>query len=204
MTRHGAGVCRLGTTLIPPAPVVSSHTFTNFSVTLDPTTDLPVATNITAIIGCTLTQLVPVTGHGDSTLNADWEGKKGNSTSTEPNQGFRLSEDGVWIQKHGQRQSPPTACSFSLSITGLAAGTHTITTYHNSIFNSSWVNAADPYLSRCIISVGGVPVFTNTPSLLVSNDFKCWLGFLHGELHGHRVRRWSSISRPTILRPRTS
>lgn len=161
---------------INTAAQVSSHAFTNYSVVFDPASGLPVGTNINAIIGCTLAQTFPATGNADSTLNADWEGKKGNSTSTDPNAGFRLSEDGVWI-KSLANNNPTNGGSFTLAITGLSAGTHTITTYHNSIFNQSWVNAGYPYLSRCIISVGGVPVFTNTPSLLVSNDFKCSSAF---------------------------
>jgi hypothetical protein len=157
----------------------TAHTFTNFSVTLD--TDTGIATtNVTAVIGCTLTQTFPAPGNGDSTFNADWEAKKGNNTSTDPNAGFRLSEDGVWV-KSVASGNPTNGGAFTLSITGLAAGTHTITTYHNSIFNQTWVNAANPNLSRCIISASNVvnsgPVFTNTPSLLVSNDFKCGFAF---------------------------
>jgi hypothetical protein len=161
---------------VNPAAQVCSHSFTNYSYTFDPVSGLPTATNIEAIIGCTLTQTYPAPGNGDSTFNADWEGKKGNATGSNPNAGFRLSEDGVWVRS-AANGNPTNGGSFSLSITGLAAGVHTITTYHNSIFNQSWVNGAFPNLSRCIISVGGRPVFTNTPSLLVSNDFKCASAF---------------------------
>ena len=155
-----------------------SHTFTNFFVVLDPDTGLPSATNVTAIIGCALTQTFPAFGSAGSSFNADWQGKKGNNTSTDPNAGFRLSEDGVWV-RDTVTGNPTNGGSLNLSITGLAAGTHTITTYHNSIWatNIAWVSMANPNLSRCVISVGGVPVFTNVPSLLVSNDFKCAWAF---------------------------
>lgn len=154
----------------------TSHTFTNLSITHDPDTGLPSATNITAIIGCTLAQTFPV--GANFIFNADWEAKKGNNGSTDPNAGFRLSEDGVWV-RDSATANPTNGGAFNLSITGLAAGTHTITTYHNSIWatNNAWVSMANPNLSRCIISVGGLPVFTNTPSLLVSNDFKCGFAF---------------------------
>lgn len=156
----------------------SSHSFTNFSVVLDSDTGLPVATNITAIIGCTLTQTFPAFGIAGSSFNTDWQGKKGNNTSIDPNAGFRLAEDGVWVRDTATG-NPLNGGAFSLAITGLAPGTHTITTYHNSIWatNLTWVSMANPNLSRCIISAGGVPVFTNTPSLLVSNDFKCGFAF---------------------------
>jgi len=160
----------------------TSHTFTNYAVVLDPTTGFPITTNITAIIGCTLTQELPVPGNGDSTFNADWEGKKGNATGPDPNAGFRLSEDGVWV-KSTASGNPTNGGAFTLSITGLTAGTHTITTYHNSIWNTNlaWVSMANPNLSRCLISASNVvnsgPVFFNTPSLLVSNDYKCGFAF---------------------------
>jgi len=156
----------------------SSHTFTNYAVTFDPDTSLPVATNIAAIIGCTLTQTYPAFGTPGSSFNTDWQGKKGNSGSPDPNAGFRLSEDGVWVRDTATG-NPTNGGALNLAITGLSAGTHTITTYHNSIWatNNTWVSMANPALSRCIISVGGVPVFTNTPSLLVSNDLKCGFSY---------------------------
>ena len=160
------------------AAQTTSHSFTNFAVVLDPGTGLPTATNIAAILSCTIAQTFPTPGGIGSSLNADWQAKKGNNTSTDPNAGFRLSEDGVWI-RDTTSNNPTNGGAFTLSISGLTAGAHTITTYHNSIWatNLAWVSMANPNLSRCIISVGGVPVFTNVPSLLVSNDFRCGFAF---------------------------
>jgi hypothetical protein len=156
----------------------TSHSFTNFTVVFDPETGLPTATNIGSIIACTIAQTFPAPGNAGSSLMADWQAKKGNSTSSDPSAGFRLSEDGVWV-KDTTSGNPTNGGAFSLSISGVTAGTHTITTYHNSIWatNLTWVSTVNPALSQCIISVGGVPVFTNMPSLLVSNDFKCGFAF---------------------------
>lgn len=156
----------------------TSHSFTNYTVVFDPDTALPTATNISSIISCTIAQTFPAPGGGGSSLAADWQAKKGNSTSPDPSAGFRLSEDGVWI-RDTTTGNPTNGGAFSLSISGLSAGSHTITTYHNSIWatNNAWVSMSNPVLSRCIISVGGIPVFTNVPSFVVSNDFKCGFAF---------------------------
>ena len=69
--------------------------------------------------------------------------------------------------------------ALSLTLSNLTAGVHTITTYHNDLWGSSaggaWHGANA--MSRCIISVGGVPVFTNTPTYYATNDSKCGFAY---------------------------
>src|SRR6185437_3040719 len=52
-------------------------------------------------------------------------------------------------------------------------------TYHNDLWstNTSWHGANR--MSRCIISVNGVPTFTNTPSFVATNDAKCGFAFFY-------------------------
>ena len=156
----------------------ATHVFTNFTVVLDADSGLPVATNISSIISCTLRQTVPAFGTSGSSLITDWQGKKGNSTSTDPNAGFRLAQDGVWVNNTSVTQPYTNGGAFSLTLSNLSAGVHTVTTYHNNIWgaNSPFVGTSG-VMSRCVISANGVPVFTSVPSQLVSNDFKCGFAF---------------------------
>ena len=159
----------------------ATHVFTNFTVVLDPNTGLPVATNISSIISCTIAQTVPAFGDASSTLSANWLNKNGNTTSTDPNAGYRLSGDGVWVNNTGTGQPYTNGGALSLTISNLSAGIHTITTYHNDLWGTNsgqtWINPASPYMSRCVISANGVPVFTNVPSFAVTNDSKCGFAF---------------------------
>ncbi len=157
----------------------ATHSFTNYAVVLDALTGLPVSTNISSIVSCTLAQTVPTLGTAGSTLLANWLNKNGNSTSTDPNAGYRLSGDGVWINNTAVGQPFTNGGAFSLTISNLTAGVHTITTYHNDIWGSN--NAAfaggNYILSRCVISANGMPVFTNVPSFFATNDSKCGFAF---------------------------
>ncbi len=115
---------------------------------------------------------------------ANWLNKNGNTTTPDPNAGYRLCGDGVWIEPQWQPRSTltPNGGAFTLTISGLTAGAHTITTYHNDLWGTNagqtnWVNPASPLMSHCIISVNGSPVFTNVPSFAVTNDNECGFAF---------------------------
>jgi hypothetical protein len=164
----------------------ATHIFTNYTVVLDPDTGLPAATNISAIIFCTLAQTVPAVGMGGSALMANWYNKNGNTSSPDPSAGYRLAGDGVWVNTTSTSPNQPytNGGALSLTISNLPAGNHTITTYHNDLWGTNysavfnpWINLANPYLSRCIISVNGTPVFTNVPSMFATNDSKCGFAF---------------------------
>ena len=153
----------------------ATHVFTNFTVVLDPDTGLPVATNVSSIIPCTLAVTAPASG---ATLTANWLNKNGNTTSTDPNAGYRLSGDGVWANNTSTGQPYTNGGALSLTISNLSAGVHTITTYHNDIWGSSASFPGGSFaMSRCVISVNGAPVFTNVPSFFATNDSKCGFAF---------------------------
>ncbi len=159
----------------------ATHTFTNLSYTLDPDTGLATATNISSVITCTLAQTVPATGSSGSSLQANWLNKNGNTTSTDPNAGYRLSGDGVWVVNTVTGQPYTNGSALSLTLSGVSAGVHTITTYHNDIWGTNsgqtWINPANPIMSRCIISANGLPLFTNLPTYAVTNDNQCGFAF---------------------------
>ena len=159
----------------------ATHVFTNETYTLDPDTGLPTATNITSIISCTLALVTPPVGTSGGSLLANWLNKNGNTTSTDPYVGYRLSGDGAWVQNTTNGQPYTNGGALSLTISNLSSGVHTITTYHNDLWGTNsgqtWINPASPYMSRCIISANGVPVFTNTPSFFVTNDSQCGFAF---------------------------
>ena len=159
----------------------ATHVFTNFTVVLDPDTGLPVTTNISSVISCTLAQTVPAQGTLGSSLLANWLNKTGNTTSTDPNAGYRLSGDGVWVNNTVTGQPYTNGGALSLTIANLSAGVHTITTYHNDLWGTNagqtWINPASPYMSRCVIRANGTPVFTNVPSFFATNDSACGFAF---------------------------
>lgn len=156
--------------------------FTNYVYTYDPDSGLPIATNIGSVIGCKLQQLTPP-GSATAYLRGEYSNKDGNTTSADPNVGWRLAMDGcrVWWKDDAIPTDMPWTNngSFSLTISNLSAGLHTITTYHNDIWGKSpppaW-HGADT-LSKCIISANGVPVYTNVPTLYATNDSKCGFAF---------------------------
>lgn len=156
----------------------ATHVFTNFTVVLDPDTGLPIATNVSSVISCTLAQTVPPIGTSGGSLLANWLNKNGNTTSPDPNAGYRLSGDGVWVNNTNTGQPYTNGGALSLTISNLSAGMHTITTYHNDLWGS---NASFPggdfLMSRCIVSANGTPVFTNVPSFFATNDSKCGFAF---------------------------
>ena len=160
----------------------ASQNFTNFVYTYDPDTGLPITTNIDRVISCKLTQTVPAPS-SVIYLKADYANKDGNTTSTDPNAGWRLSMDGCrvhWKDDSITVDMPYTnGGAFSLTLSNLSAGVHTITTYHNDYFAKSplvaWHAGYD--LSKCIISANGIPVYTNVPSVYATNDSKCSFAF---------------------------
>ncbi len=174
----------LAADLVSPKRTVT-RTFTNSVVVFDPDTGLPTATNITGSVSCTVAQTFPNPAVVDSTiyLNANYANKNGNSTSTDPSAGYRLCADAVWTHQKNDAlviDRPYTnGGAFSLTLSNLTAGTHTITTYHNDLWGSSAGGAwhTNFTMSRCVISVGGVPVFTNTPTFYATNDTKCGFAF---------------------------
>src|SRR6185437_12537956 len=161
----------------------ASHSFTNYTYTFDPITGEPTATNISLIIPCTVTMTVPATADATHYLNANYANKNGNSTSPDPNAGYRLSGDGCWSHWKDDTisvdQPNTSGGAISLTISNLPAGVHSITTYHNDPWSTSTSWHGNNVLSRCIISVNGVPVFTNTPSELATNDSKCGFAFFY-------------------------
>ena len=160
----------------------ATHFFTNFTVVLDPDTGFPVATNVSAIISCTLAQTVPAPGTVGASLLANWLNKNGNTTSSDPNAGYRLSGDGVWVNNSITGQPYTNGGALRLTISNLTAGAHTITTYHNDLWGTNagqtWINPAAPFLSRCVIRANGVPVFTNVSSFFATNDSACGFAFI--------------------------
>ena len=162
-----------------------TRAFTNFVYTFDPDSGLPLSTNIGSIITCTLAQTYPTAADATIYLNANYANKNGNSTSGDASSGYRLSADACWVHQKDDTLSidrPYTnGGAFSLTIGGLPAGAHSLTTYHNDIWGSSFGGAwhSSNSLSRCIISVGGVPVFTNVPTYYATNDAKCGFAFFN-------------------------
>ena len=154
----------------------ATHTFTNTALVLDPDSGLPVGTNY-SMITCTLAQSVPAPGSGGSALLSNWLNKNGNTTSPDPNAGYRLCGDGVWVNNTTANQPYTNGGALTLTISGLSAGVHTITTYHNDLWGlnagQTWIDPDNPFLSRCIVSVNGSPVFTNVPSFFATSDTKC-------------------------------
>jgi hypothetical protein len=175
----GPGFAKWDLTTAAASAVAS---FTNYVYTYDPDSGLPIATNIGSVIGCKLTQVNPA---GSSTiyLRGDYANKDGNTTSTDPNVGWRLAMDGcrVWWKDDAIPVDMPWTNNgaFSLTISNLSAGVHTITTYHNDIWGKSpppaWHGANT--MSKCIISANGVPVYTNVPTLYATNDSKCGFAY---------------------------
>lgn len=159
------------------------RSFTNYVYTYDPDSGLPVATNIGSIIGCQLQQTYPTAPDSTIYLRGEYANKDGNSTSTDPNSGWRLSEDGcrVWWKSDlpALDQAYTNGGAFSLTLSNLSAGVHTVTTYHNDFMAKppppAWHGANA--LSKCIISVNGVPVYTNVPSNYATNDSACGFAF---------------------------
>src|SRR4051812_32840138 len=70
-----------------------SQSFTNFVYDYDPDTGLPIATNVGSVISCRLTQTFPAPS-STIFLKADYANKDGNTSSTDPSAGWRLSMDG--------------------------------------------------------------------------------------------------------------
>jgi hypothetical protein len=157
--------------------------FTNYTYAYDPDTGLPTATNISLIIPCVVTMTYPPAASSTNYLTAKNANKNGYTTSSDPNAGWRLCIDGAmpWW-KDGTLDQPNTnGGAISLTISNLPAGVHTITTYHNDPWGpagAGWHNGVTN-ISRCVISVNGTPVFTNTPTILATNDSACGFAFFY-------------------------
>ncbi len=137
------------------------------------------------IISCTVSQTVPVFGTASTGFRADWGNKDGDdsSSSSDPNVGYRLSEDAMWVQYTSPVTIPYTnGGAFCLIISNLSPGAHTITTYHNDVYgnhvntNPLW-HGTNHFMSHCVVSVDGVPLYTNTPSYYATNDYKCGFAY---------------------------
>ena len=161
------------------------RSFTNYVFIFDPDTGLPIATNIGSIVGCKLEQTFPTDPDSTIFLKADYANKDGNSTSPDPNAGWRLSGDGVRV--HWKDDAIPVdhpytnGGAFRLTISNLTAGVHTLTTYHNDYFAKSPLVAwhAGKVMSQCIVSLNGVPLITNAPTFYSTNDSKCGFVFCY-------------------------
>lgn len=159
--------------------------FTNYTYTFDPTTGLPTATNVSLIIPCTVAMTYPAAASTTNYLYSKNANKNGYSSSSDPNAGWRLSIDGCmayWKDDTILVDQPYTnGGAISLTISNLPAGVHSITTYHNDPWGSSgaaWHAGVDA-ISRCIVSLNGTPVFTNTPTTVSTNDSKCGFAYFY-------------------------
>ena len=157
--------------------------FTNYTYTYDPDTGLPTATNIGLIMPCTVTMTYPSSASSINYLTAKNANKNGYTTSPDPTSGWRLCIDGgMSYWKDSTLDQPNTnGGAISLTISNLPAGVHTITTYHNDPWGPAgavWHNGVTN-ISRCIVSANGVPVFTNTPTIVSTNDSKCGFAFFY-------------------------
>lgn len=164
----------------------ATQSFTNYLYTIDPDTGLLV-TNISRIIPCKVAMTYPAAASATYYLYAKNANKNGYSTSTDPSVGWRLSIDGCMSYWKDDTVTPSIdqpntgGGAISLTISNLPAGVHSITTYHNDPWGpagATWHNGVTN-ISRCIISVNGVPVFTNTPTVLATNDSKCGFAFFY-------------------------
>lgn len=157
----------------------ASQSFTNYTYGYDPDTGL-VTTNSSVVL-CKLEQTVPAPT-AVIYLKADYANKDGNTTSSDPNAGWRLSMDGchVHYKDNISIDMPYTnGGAFRLTISNLSAGVHTITTYHNDYFAKAPLVAwhAGLVMSKCVISANGTPVYTNAPTFYATNDSKCGFAF---------------------------
>ena len=130
-----------------------------------------------AVITCSIALTAPTNVDSTIYLFANWLNKDGASTSPDPSVGWRLAFDGVWV--HNKDDSVPvdrphTNGAISLTISNLAPGPHTITTYHNDIW---YTNKTYGTISQCNIIADGATVATVTPSLQVHNDNLCGFAF---------------------------
>src|SRR6266478_4833640 len=72
-------------------------------------------------ISCTVSQTVPAIGTANIGLKADWGNKDGNTTSTDPNAGYRLCTDGVWTHDFSANRPVTNGGAFCLVISNLSA-----------------------------------------------------------------------------------
>jgi hypothetical protein len=161
--------------------------FTNYTYTYDPSTGLPTSTNISLIIPCTVSMTYPTAASSMNYLFAKNANKNGYSTSPNPSVGWRLSIDGCMSYLFNSTVTPnidqpnTNGGAISLTISNLPAGVHSITTYHNDPWGpagASW-HTGITNISRCIISANGVPVFTNVPTVVCTNDSMCGFAFFY-------------------------
>ena len=157
--------------------------FTNYTYTFDPDTGLPTATNISLIIPCKVTMAHPSAASLTNYLDSKNAGKLGYTTSTDPNAGWRLCIDGCMAYwKDSILDQPNTnGGAISLTISNLPAGIHSITTYHNDPWGpvgAGW-HTGVTNISRCVISVNCTSVFTNTPTIVATNDVACGFAYFY-------------------------
>ncbi|HUI08412.1 MAG TPA: T9SS C-terminal target domain-containing protein [Verrucomicrobiae bacterium] len=156
--------------------------YTRWDINGDLTGDKRVATRAftnaaSEIITCTIAQTVPTNVDSTIYLFANWLNKDGTSTSPDPNAGWRLAFDGVWVHNKDDSISVDRPCTngaISLTISNLSAGPHTITTYHNDIW---YTNKTYGTMSKCNIIADGDLVATVAPSLQVHHDYDCGFAF---------------------------
>ena len=121
-------------------------------------------------ITCLVRQTAPAATDATIFLQANWQNKNGIAG------GYLLAFDGVWVHQKNDATSTdrPYASggAFDLVVTGLSAGTHTFTTYHNNVWGSSY-----GAMSKCVITVNGTTVATVAPSNQVTNDNDCAAAF---------------------------
>lgn len=163
--------------------IKATQYFTNYAYTFDPNTGLPTATNISLIIPCTVAMTTPSSASSTVYLYAKNANKNGYSTSADPSAGWRLAIDGAMAYYKDDTitvdQPYTNGGAISLTISNLPAGVHSFTTYHNDPWGpagATW-HTGVTNISRCIISANGVAVFTNTPTIVSTNDGKCGFAF---------------------------
>ncbi|HVZ89242.1 MAG TPA: hypothetical protein VHG72_19905, partial [Polyangia bacterium] len=120
----------------------------------------------------TIAQTAPSAANTNIYLDAVWVNKDYLSINTTTS--YLMAGDGVVVYDSGNGEPYLKGGAMSLTISGLSAGAHTITTYHNNIWrhvNTSGVKS-DAYgaMSKTVVTVGGQTVATVTPSEYVVQD----------------------------------
>jgi hypothetical protein len=130
------------------------------------------ASHVFSGVTFTIAQTTPAAANANIYLKALWNSKDYLSVNTTTD--YLMAGDGVVVYDNTNGTPYLSGGALSLTISGLPAGTHTITTYHNNVWrhiNTSGVKS-DAYgaMSKTVVSVGGKTVATVTPSDYVVQD----------------------------------
>ena len=130
------------------------------------------ASHVFSGVTFTIAQAAPSAANSNVYLEALWNSKDYLSLSATDS--YLMAGDGVVVYDNSKGAPYSSGGAMSLTISGLSAGTHTITTYHNNIWRHIDTTGAksDKYgaMSKCIVAVGGKTVATVTPSEYLVQD----------------------------------